>query len=76
MEQARPWGWLGAGGLWLALPGEPLPCLCVADGEQHLVCISTVLFSSQLEPLSSGLVAAKPCPLAQPAAGDRHQAPC
>lgn len=76
MEQARPWDGWELGGLWLALPGEPLPCLHMADGEQRLVCISTVLFSSQPEPLSSGLVAAKPCPLAQPAAGDWHQARC
>lgn len=27
-----------AGGLCLVLPREPLPCLCMASGEQHLVC--------------------------------------
>lgn len=73
-EEAQPQRWLGTRGLWLVLPGEPMPCLCVADGEQRLVCISTGPFGSQLEPLPSGLVAAKPPPLAQPAAGGWHQA--
>lgn len=69
VEQPQPREWLGAGGLWLVLPGQPLPCLCMASGEQHLVCILIGFLGSQLEPVPPGVVPAKPPPLAQPAAG-------
>lgn len=69
VEQPQPREWLGAGGLWLVLPGQPLPCLCMASGERHLVCILIGFLGSQLEPAPPGVVPAKPPPLAQPAAG-------